>query len=132
MKRSYKILIGVVALMFALGIYRTSRDWLRGYFEVTSYPVGQWEDGTWSVPLNRTVYRVYPKERRAIYWMPGVIDAPSPLVDCIIKDRCNWTCSYPEHEGEVQMGACLEENMDYELLRPVSGFVWWKYHLGWE
>lgn len=132
MRYPYKILVGIAVLMLALSIYRTSKDWFRGYFEVTSYPVGKMDDGTWTLPLNRTVYRVYPKENRAIYWLPGVINAPEPLVGCTIKDRCNWTCSYPEHEGEVRMGGCMEESMDYTFSRPVSSLVWWKYHLGWE
>ena len=132
MKKSYKVIVGIVALVVALGIYRTSRDWMRGYFEVTSYPMGQMKDGSYTLPLNRSVYRIYPKERRAIYWLPGVVDSPRPLVDCNIKDRCNWTCSYPDHDGEVQMGGCMEENMDYKFFRPVSSFVWWKNHLGWK
>ncbi len=132
MKKSYKILIGIVVLVFALGIYRTSRDWMRGYFEVTSYPAGPALDGSYTIPLKITVYRIYPRESRGIYWMPWISDSPDPLVDCVIRDRCNWTCSYPEHAGrEVRMGGCMEQNMlDTEWHRPVSAFVWWKYHLG--
>lgn len=131
-KKKSKIILGIVLIIMLFVLLRPIKDWLRGYFEVTSYPVGQMEDGSYTLPLNRTVYRIYPKESRGIYWMPWVKASPEPLVDCVIRDRCNWACSYPDRAGrEVRMGGCMEENMlDTEWYRPVSAFVWWKYHLG--
>lgn len=127
-KTAVIVFVGFICLAVA---YRPLRDQLRGYFEITSYPVMKDDNGDWNVPLNRSVHRIYPKEHRAIYWSPWVRESPKELVDCIIRDPCNWQCSFPDHNGVVTMEGCREPDDEEYGFKFVSALSWWKYHYGW-
>lgn len=79
----------------------------KNYFEITGYPVAENEDGH-VTPLNRTTYRVYPNENRSVYWMPDLNFPISELKECVIKDECNWNCSFPDDSGIVAFRDCIQ------------------------
>lgn len=123
---------GVVLLVVMLGFaLRPVRDWWRGYFEVTNCNVGQRDgDGVFTLPLTKDFYRVYPQERRAIYWSSN-FGTPSELINCVVRDRCNWQCEYPDHSGTISIEDCMVSNREvghsWEI-RSISCFTWWKYN----
>jgi hypothetical protein len=130
-KRSLSGIIVAALIITLILLYRPIRDGLRGYFEVTSYSVGRNSDGKFTLPLNPTTYRVYPSQKRAIYWNGGD-GVPDDLIECVVRDRCNWQCSFPDHSSQIRMGDCMEGPKGFGELwetRPVSWFVYWKYNL---
>lgn len=54
-----------------------------------------------AIPLNRTVYRVFPASQKVVEWTPGVSNRPVSLERCVIRDAENWRCSLPNDQGTV-------------------------------
>ncbi|HBG27596.1 MAG: hypothetical protein A2Y10_15840 [Planctomycetes bacterium GWF2_41_51] len=93
--------------------------------EVTSYPAQKLENGK-LLPLNKTVYKVNPFMQTIIYWMPGIAETPSKLVNCIIKDRKNWIGYYSDGSGLVEMrkGKLVPNNVPNDYIY-INRFHWW-------
>ena len=70
--------------------------------KIGSYPAQRLTDGT-LMPLNRTIYKVNPLMQTIIYWMPGINETPSRLVDCAVIDKKNWIGYYPDGSGAAKM-----------------------------
>ena len=69
---------------------------------IGSYPAQRLTDGT-LMPLNRTIYKVNPLMQTIIYWMPGINETPSRLLNCAVIDKKNWIGYYPDGSGAAKM-----------------------------
>lgn len=127
--KNQKLIVGV-AIVVLLLLFRPIRDSVREYSVVTIYPIGKMNDGSWTLPLNRSRYRIYEDKNEVMYWLPGVIDAPRRLDNCVIRDRCNWSCPYSDGLGDMSIEGCRGINNELGTLpvRYTSGMHWWKLH----
>jgi hypothetical protein len=87
------------------------------------------------MPLNRTVYKVFPDTHTVIYWRPGVADVPKKLAQCQVQDRLNWHCMYSDGSGDLVMNdgtlkITSGANQPEDNIENVGRVKWWLLHLG--
>jgi hypothetical protein len=116
--------------LFVIAVFLTSciTDSFRN--EVTVYPV--LEDKEFGlIPLNRTVYKVFPESQTVIYWSPGIDEIPRELTKCVVRDRLHWQCEYSDRSAKLTMkdGDFKEiiEKKDHadSRYKYVSSWKWW-------
>ena len=57
---------GVVSILLIALLFQPIKKSLRGYSVITVYSLGQMHDGTWTLPLNRTRYRIYENQNKVL------------------------------------------------------------------
>ena len=100
--------------------------------EITEYPIrckGVLKNNNCSgmlYCLNRTTYKVSEKRQEIIFWWPGIMEEPSRLVNCIVRDRKNWIGEYKDGSGKISMinGKISDPPSDPNELY-VSKWRWW-------
>jgi hypothetical protein len=92
------ILIVISLVLFFAGAFGNGNE------KIVSYPAMKQPDGTLT-PLSKTTYRVNSLTQTIIYWMDlgTILDTPGKLVDCVVRDKKNWSGYYPDKSGRVQM-----------------------------
>ena len=106
---------GLIFLALLLGAGFLFFDWGFLHGEVTTYPTMCLEE-TRKPPdcalmqLNRTTYRIDRQHKEVVYWLEHSVlrDELRKLDNCVIKDRTNWTCSFPDRSGKVHVRDGLE------------------------
>ena len=120
------------AFLALLVLFQTSciDDSLRN--QVTVYPVLETKD-LGLLPLNRTVYKIFPDSQIVIYWSPGINEVPRKLAKCVVRDRLHWQCEYPDrsatltmNDGEFKELSAQKGHVDN--LKYVSCWKWWMLH----
>lgn len=103
--------------------------------QVTVYPVLETKDSG-LLPLNKTVYKVFPESQTVIYWNPGSDEIPRKLANCTVRDRLHWQCEYSDRSATLMMNGGefkkLSAKKDYvDDTQYVSGWKWWMLHIKW-
>ncbi len=95
--------------------------------QIVSYSAQRQPDQS-LMPLNRTVYKVNPLLHTIIYWMPGIVETPRKLVDCVVRNKKNWIGRYPDGSGFVEMrkGKIITEDPNEVY---IGKYHWWLRHL---
>ena len=70
--------------------------------QITVYPVMRSESGG-LVPLNRSIYKVFPETQTVIYWMPDLQEVPIRLAKCSVRDRLHWKCEHSDGSAIISM-----------------------------
>jgi hypothetical protein len=99
--------------------------------QVTVYPVLETKD-LGLLPLNRTVYKVFPESQTVIYWIPGIDEIPRKLGKCVVRDRLHWQCEYLDgsamlmmNDSEFKVFTAKKENYYAANYEYVSCWKWW-------
>ena len=66
------------------------------------YPVMKTDRGV-LVPLNRSIYKVFPETQTVIYWMPDLQEVPTRLAKCGVRDRLHWKCEHSDGSAILSM-----------------------------
>jgi len=122
------LVLGAVALVSGLFFAWPALDVAKN--QVTVYPVMMTAQGT-LVPLNRSVYKVFPETQTVIHWMPGISEVPDRLAKCSVRDRLHWRCEYPDGSAVLTMdgGVFSSESAQEDRERDISytsRLKWWK------
>ena len=117
-------LLTVIVLFFVAPIMDIIKN------QVTVYPICISEEG-YPVPLNPSVYKVFPESQSIIYWMPDIDETPRKLTNCSVRDRLHWRGEYPDGSGIKTMDdgkfqIQLPENGQETNIEYVSSLKWWK------
>jgi len=128
LRRLAGLAIAAVALVSGLFFAWPVVDAVRN--QVTVYPVMTTDQGT-LVPLNRSVYKVFPDTQTVIHWMPGISEVPDRLAKCAVRDRLHWRCQYSDGSAVLTMndGALSSESTQGNRERDISytsRLTWWK------
>lgn len=118
----------ILRFLSLLSIFLLSTSCLFESFknEITVYPILETKEYG-SIPLNRTVYKVFPETQIVIYWSPGVEEAPQRLKKCVVRNRQNWQCEYPDGSGMLTMSdGNFKESAFVGNAKYVS---WWKWYM---
>jgi hypothetical protein len=122
----YALLASVVLFLLA-----PINDAIRN--QVTVYPVLKTKEGK-LLPLNRSIYKVFPETQTVISWFPGITEVPSKLAKCSVRDRLHWRCEYSDGSGTLTMDnkrfqILSKDNLPERDIQYVSRLKWWMLHL---
>jgi hypothetical protein len=99
--------------------------------QVTVYSVSKTDKGL--LPLNPTKYKVFPDSQVVIYWHPGSDFTGEKLVNCVVRDRLNWSGEYKDGSGKFMMvnGNFVQIFPVEEDVYYVSWWKWWYFQIKW-
>ncbi len=109
MTSTLEYIAGLLAFLVAFLVVGFWFDSFSPNQEVFVYPVVcEGQESIWQChksihTLGRTGYKVYPEQQRVVYWDEEKNDGPLPLVACVVRDKDNWTCQYPDGSGTLKM-----------------------------
>jgi len=125
----------LIAVAIAVGA-AWAFDWALFSDEITLYPARCADSNTPFdecknvITLNRSTYKLNRQRAEAIYWYETSWgDDLKKLVDCKIRNRKNWNCSFPDGSGKivVRNGKGVETNPEARRLK--HGYVRrWQWH----
>jgi len=132
-----RALLLVVLLILAGFVLNGLIDGIWGK-EVTVYPVAcdDVRSRTVCQVIGRTTYKVFTEQQRVVYWSEEASwlapSVPTSLLDCVVRNKMNWVCRYPDGSGTVSMvGGKLEEpEPRLPGLRYIGKWRYWKLRLG--
>jgi hypothetical protein len=112
----------VAAALVAISLYGC------GMQEITTYPISCDKK---CYAFNRSVFRVDADKQTVITWAPGVVDIPSRLANCVVRNSENWQCKEGKDgritmlDGHLSWDPPLAGNIEY-----VGAVRWWLTKLG--
>jgi hypothetical protein len=102
--------------------------------QVTVYPISETDKGI-KFTLNKSAYKVFLDTQTVITWLPGIIEVPTKLAKCSVRDRLHWHCEYSDGSGTLIMDGnrfeiLSKDNAPERNTQYVSRLKWWWLSLG--
>lgn len=99
--------------------------------QVTVYSVSKTDIGL--LPLNPTIYKVFPESQVVIYWIPDSNSPVEKLVNCVVRDRLNWSGEFKDGSGKFMMvkGEFFQTFPVDKDIHYISKWKWWILKLWW-
>lgn len=79
--------------------------------DITVYPIMQTREGQ-RHPVGIATYRVDVAKQTVMYWRPGMVESPSNLANCAVRDVNNWRCE--DQVGDVAKGVVEMQRGHYQ------------------
>jgi hypothetical protein len=117
------VILGYMLVVMVLLSLISCEDFINK--EVMVYPVSQTDKGL--LPLKRINYKAIAKQQTVIYWTHGSKSPDEKLVNCVVRDRLNWSgelkdgsAKFAMVNGKFSQTYPLDKNIRY-----VSKWKWW-------
>ena len=123
------VVLGYIVLIMVVLSFISCVDKFKN--QVTVYSVIKTDKGL--LPLNPTKYKVFPESQVVIYWHPDSDLPGQKLVNCVVRDRLNWSGEFKDGSGKFMMvnGKFVQIFPVEEDIYYVSCWKWWFLQIKW-